>query len=507
MQNNLYFTKGSESRFSLFSDNPAIIRTLDKQFSGRPPNIQFHPMVKRRLWDGVIHHIRSSDGTAPIGLFPTICRFAMAQPSWNVHIDETIWPMKQQYTQQQVRDAFAQMNLPPHITHIDDYQIESVWRAVNNEKILIESPTSSGKSLIIYAILRILNVKSLIIVPTIPLVDQMVGDMISYGCDPNLIASITAGEDKLPPNQFVVSTWQSLYGRSTELYKPYQCFIGDEAHESDTKSLHQISNDLVNARYRIGTTGTLPQDPLTRQSITGIFGPRFKTVSTKELIDRGRATKANIKVHLLKHQQKLNNGKRLEFADEIDFLINSKPRNQYIVDLVVPDLQQSKNVVVFCRYHEHMNNLQQMLIDAGVDPERIFIINRLTKRSTRNQIQKYAETATGICLIVTFRTFSTGVNIRNLHSLVYAHPIQKRDKVIQSIGRMIRLHQSKDSVDIHDIADLLYRAKETVNHGFTHAMARTSYYTAEGHPWSIIEVVLDYPKEGRSQRSVNTDAF
>lgn len=489
MENSLYLSKGSEARFSVLTTDRHIRKALDQRFSGKPAFAQFHPLVKRRIWDGVVHHIDWQTATAPIGLFPKIYNFASAQ-SWDLTVDPDIWPHREAFTRQQVIDCFNSMDLPEHIVEVDQYQIEAVWSAVNNNKIIIVSPTGSGKSLIIYAILKLLAKKSLVIVPTVNLLLQMRNDFISYGCDPSLIADISAGSIKTPDELFVVSTWQSLYGRKGILDQ-YQVFVGDEAHETDTKSLLQISDDLVNASFRIGTTGSLPDDPVSLMTIIGIYGPVFKTTTTRELIDSGRATEPEITIHMMQHGQTLNRGKRWSYPEETKMLVSSAPRNQYIVDLAVQQTTEIGNTVVFVRYHEHIDILYQALVKL-LGADRVMKVNKDVKRKDREAIRQRLESEDNLCVIATFKTFGTGTNARNLHSLIFAQSQQKRTKVIQAIGRGVRVHRSKSVFYVHDIADQLYKAKGTVNHGFTHAMARASYYTEEKLKWTVVERPLDY---------------
>lgn len=500
MENNLVLSKGSESRFSLFSDSALVKQSLDKRFSGKYENAQFHPLVKRRLWDGVIHHIDWKSGTMPIGLFPRLYNYVTKQTDWDVTVDPTIWAHKELMSKDQVRSFIEQLPLPAHITSIDDFQVESVWRAVNNMKIIIEAATSSGKSLMIYSIIKIVNKKTLVIVPSISLVDQMYQDFISYGANPDHIAKVYAGQDKTPDSPIVVSTWQSLYGRDPSIFEHYEVFVGDEAHTVDTKSLHQISNDLVNAAWRIGTSGTLPDDEVKKTSIIGIFGPVYRAVTARELIDAGRATEPDISIHVLKHNKTLNKGSRYNYPSEIDILLHSAERHKYILDLIDKSTE-SGNVVVFFRFAEKQGwRLRDDLI-AKYGKDRIRYIDKSVKGSVRNDIRLETETRSDLILVVTFKTFATGNNARNLHVLIFAHPMQAKDKILQAIGRGLRLHDSKDRIIIHDIADSLYKSKNTRNHGFTHAMARISYYEDQKFNYTVNEIDISQVSNDRKVRS------
>ena len=128
--------------------------------------------------------------------------------------------------------------------------------------MLLLSPTASGKSLIIYVILRWLQEsdykRGLLIVPTTSLVEQMYKDFEDYGYDSEQYCHRQySGKDKHTNKFLTITTWQSIYKNPGEYFEQFDFVLGDEAHQFKAKSLTTIMTQLVNAKYRIGCTGTL----------------------------------------------------------------------------------------------------------------------------------------------------------------------------------------------------------------------------------------------------------
>ena len=94
-------------------------------------------------------------------------------------------------------------------------------------------------------------------------------------------------------------------------------------------------------------------------------------------------------------------------------------------------------------------------IKAILPDRKLFFISGDIKTEVRNQIKEYIESSgqTGIILLATYKTFSTGISLKNLHNLIFASPFKSRVRLLQSLGRMLRKLEGKDKVTAYDIVD------------------------------------------------------
>ena len=171
-------------------------------------------------------------------------------------------------------DGFIKaLNIP---FDVRDYQFNAICTAISKSRGLFVSPTASGKSFIIYCLVRyfrLMKSKILILVPTTSLVEQMTSDFKSYGWSEDHIHKVYSGHDKQSDKPVVISTWQSLYKLPKSYFKQFQCIFGDESpHTFKTKSLTNIMEKLEKCPYRFGFTGTLDGTQTHRLVLEGLFG-------------------------------------------------------------------------------------------------------------------------------------------------------------------------------------------------------------------------------------------
>ena len=196
---------------------------------------------------------------------------------------------------------------------IRDYQSDAIFNAINDERILLLSPTASGKSLIIYSILRWHlehNRKCILIVPTTSLVEQMYADFEDYSSANGWSVDthcqkLYSGFSKDFTKDVLITTWQSVYLQPKSWFKQFNVIFGDEAHQFKAKSLTSIMEKMDNVQYRIGTTGTLDNKKIHQLVLEGVFGPLYKVTTTKKLMDSGKLAKLNIMCVLLKYYEEI----------------------------------------------------------------------------------------------------------------------------------------------------------------------------------------------------------
>ena len=264
-------------------------------FTFTVPGHTFMPAYRMKIWDGKIRLFNIHNRLLYGGLLEYVFIFAEKR-NYEVKPDGNWWkPRKIEKNEEFLNNL--KLPFEPR-----DYQLDGFHHALSYKKTLLVSPTASGKSLIIYLIVRALNVKTLIIVPTTSLVSQLFSDFQEYGWDSaKFCHQVYAGQDKVSDKQVVISTWQSIYKLHKKTFEPYKLVIGDEAHGFKSKSLTTLMTKCVNAEYRIGTTGTLDGTQTHKLVLEGLFGKVYKVTTTKKLMDRKELSSLHVEIILLKN--------------------------------------------------------------------------------------------------------------------------------------------------------------------------------------------------------------
>lgn len=460
----------------------STLRELSDDLTFYADNYKFSPKYKSRMWDGKIRLVNNLTGLVYIGLAQRIKKFCEAR-GYTFSFDPEL---KYEFiSEEQLDDFIKSLNIPSKYAQ-RDYQTKSILKCLRSHRRTLLSPTSSGKSLMIYIISQWYKQhKGLIIVPTIGLVTQMESDFRDYGYTGTIHTSI-GGLSKANDidADIVITTWQSLNNGKSKMPKQwYQQFgyvFGDEAHGCKATSLIQILSSLENCKYRFGTTGTLDGNPLNEATIEGLFGPKFKAISTRELMDQGYVAKLKIKCIILKypeHVAKEMRGK--SYDEEIKFLTTNPERNKFIKNLAT---NLTGNKLVFFRIVDHGKTLYD-LISANSD-HNVFYIDGGVSGEVREQIRKAIEDEHNATLIASLGTTSTGVSINKLHHMIAASPSKSKIKVLQSIGRMLRMHETKEAAILYDIVDdLSYKSHK--NYTLNHFTERSKIYDSEKFDYSI----------------------
>lgn len=102
----------------------------------------------------------------------------------------------------------------------------------------------------------------------------------------------------------------------------------------------------------------------------------------------------------------------------------------------------------------------------------------------RIQIKQEAEDESGVVIVATYGTMSVGVNIKRIHNIVLGSSYKSKERVLQTIGRGLRMHESKDWLTVFDIVDDLRWKKRTGNIGLNnvwqHYEERLKHYNMQG---------------------------
>jgi len=463
-----------------------IAQELSDFFTFYVPGYQFTPAYKSRVWDGRIRLADLRNFTIYHGLVPYIETFCKER-NYTLEIDSEI-SAAENYSLAEAEQFISTLNIP---LEVRDYQLKSFVHAIRNKRILLLSPTASGKSLIIYLILRHLqleNKKGLLIVPTTSLVEQMYKDFADYGYDSDQYCHRQYSGKEKHTNMFLtITTWQSIYKNDKEYFEQFDFVLGDEAHQFKAKSLTTILSGCTNAKYRIGTTGTLDGTQTHKLVLEGLFGPVYKATSTAELMEKGQLAAFKIKCLILKYDESIcKQARSWDYQTEIDYIVKSKPRNEFIKNLV---LSLKGNTLVLFQFVEKHGKELHALIKEHAKNRHVFFVFGGTDVEIRESVRAITEKEKDAIIVASYGTFSTGVNIRNLHNIVFASPSKSRIRNLQSIGRGLRIGDNKQEATLFDISDD-FRIGKYTNYSLHHFVNRVRIYDDEKFKYKFYNINL-----------------
>ena len=465
-----------------------IRRELSDYFSFEVPGYRFTPQFRNRVWDGKIRLYSYATGQLYVGLYPYLIEWCNRK---NVDIKEN--NEISTFTTHTAADIQALIDSYDISITPRDYQFEAFKFALENERGLILSPTASGKSLIAYMLIRhylnVIDNNILIIVPTTSLVEQLYKDFKSYGYDvENNVSRNYHGYEIEEDKRVVISTWQSLYKLPKTFFADFGAVIGDEAHLFKAVSLTKIMTKLVDCKYRIGMTGTLDDSKTHKLVLQGLFGQVNKVVSSKELIEKKQLADLKIICLVLKYNEHDSKSIRgVKYHEELEFIAQNEQRNKYIRNLALA--LNGNTLCLFQLVEKHGQHLYKLIKEKADKDRKVFFVYGGTDTSTREEIRAITEREENAIIVASYGTFSTGINIRNLHNIIFSSPSKSRIRNLQSIGRGLRIGDNKTSATLYDISDdLTYKDKK--NFTLTHFQERINIYNEEGFNYEIHSVNL-----------------
>jgi superfamily II DNA or RNA helicase len=468
-----------------------IRRELGEYFTFEVPGFKFMPQYRSRVWDGKIRLFSYATGQIYAGLYPYIVNWCKEN---NVQVVDGT-KIKDTDVEDSKIDQFIKALKIPNI-EVRDYQKEAFVHAVKKNRCLLLSPTASGKSLIIYLILifNLLRLKDtkqnkiLIIVPTTSLVEQLFKDFKDYGYNSERnVHKIYQGHEKVTNKRVIITTWQSVYNMPKKWFSDFGTVIGDEAHLFKAVSLTKIMTKLTKCKYRIGLTGTLDGTKTHKLVLEGLFGTVNKVVSTSELQEKNQLADLKIFCLILQHDKDARHFiKDKTYQEEMDYLVSNEKRNKYIRNLCLS--LQGNSLCLFQYVEKHGEILKELIEDKAQD-RKVFYVHGGVDADVREDIRAITEKSDNAIIIASYGVFSTGVNIRNLHNIVFSSPSKSRIRNLQSIGRGLRLKDNNSSATLYDIADdLTYNEKE--NYTLAHFRERINIYNEEDFNYEIHNVEL-----------------
>lgn len=464
--------------------NQGIAQELNEFFSFFANGYKFMPAFKRRQWDGRIRLFNNRNNGLYVGLLPYLKSFC-DERDYDIEFDSNL-ELQEEFSFQEAAEFSSEINLP---FEPRKYQLEAFTHCVRNNRSMILSPTGSGKSLIIYLLSRFYNEKTLVVVPTVSLVRQMATDFYDYGYKEEC-KLISAGVDKeVIDENITITTWQSIYKMPKKWFDQFNVVIGDEAHLFKAKSLTTIMTRLSDCKYRFGFTGTLDGTETHKLVLEGLFGTVKSFVKTKQLIDGNTLSDLEIKILVLKYSEQTRKAhKEAKYHDEMDFITQNNKRNNFISNLALS--LEGNSLVLFSFVEKHGKILYDLVNSKVAKGRRVFFVFGGTDADTRESIRAITEKESNAIIIASYGTFSTGINIRNLHNIVFASPSKSRIRNLQSIGRGLRKSDSKAICTLYDIADDL-QYKKSINHTLRHLYERVKIYNEEQFDYKMYKIKLE----------------
>jgi superfamily II DNA or RNA helicase len=244
---------------------------------------------------------------------------------------------------------------------------------------------------------------------------------------------------------------------------------------------------LHNCPYRFGFTGTLDDSLTNKTTLEGLFGPVKQVTTTNKLMEQGHVAELKIKTLILQYSQEIRKQcKDYDYQTEIDFLVRYEARNKFITNLA--SSIKGNTLVLYQFVDKHGKIVYDMIYKKNTD-RKIFFIHGGVDAEEREQVRSIVEKENDAIIVASYGTFSTGINIRNLHNVILASPSKSRIRVLQSIGRGLRTSDSKDAVTVYDIADDL-KYKTHTNFTLQHLLERLEIYNSENFNYKIYNMEI-----------------
>tara|TARA_Y100000310_G_scaffold128918_1_gene128078 strand:- start:1462 stop:2985 length:1524 start_codon:yes stop_codon:yes gene_type:complete len=486
---NLIMIERHDNNFFKIYCNEEQSMELYSYFECYTKDYRFNPKFKAKIWNGKISFFNRYDSTLPIGLIYKLPEF-IKRYGYKLFLN---FDTKSFFNDIKIGDMdnFYKKIFKDSVYYPRDYQNESIHAAISKKRGVLEVATGGGKSLIIYSLIRFIMTqgtgKILLVVPNVGLTIQMFNDFVEYGWSKanDEISVLYHDSGRYDKNKrILISTWQSIYKRPEGFFRDFDGVLVDETHGAASDSLQKILKKAKNAEYRIGLTGTLPDEIVDIHNIYGYIGPKLIQVSTDRLIKEGYLSKIKIANLLIQYPKEIvKKYKNCKYDEEVRFITTHPERNK-VFDYIINNINTTDNVLVLCTKVDHVKSIYDYiskLVDGT--KRKVFLIHGKIDVEKREKIRQFTEKNDGVIIVGTYGTISMGVNIKKLHHVISASSYKKKLKFLQAIGRGLRLHDSKEQMIWWDIVDDMRWEKRKgsiqkfgYNHTFTHFQQRLKQY-------------------------------
>lgn len=490
-----------------------VYQELDIQdrFSFEIPNAKHDPRVKKGQWDGIKKLYNRRDKKMYVGLLYQLIKFC-DKKNWSYTIDDRLIPDDTTITQDEIKDL-CETFIKPHSKGEPiepyDYQLEAVEYMLNMDRSVCLAATSAGKSLIIYIAVRLYQVMDelddktiFITVPNTTLVEQLYNDFQDYstyeGSDwfvTQHCQKISGKYTKFIDKQIVITTWQSMSKLPYDVFGDIGAIFIDETHTAQAKILSSLIESAVDCPIRHGLTGTLDDVECNELVIQGLLGPAKRIVTAREIIDKGRASDVDINMLLLEHTDE--NRKNLvrakkslrgtyRYQAEVEYINALESRREFLLGMI--ESLEGNTLVIFDRVNEYGKELYE--VHKERNPDNTFLVVGEVAANEREEIRQSIEQFDKSTIFASFGTMSTGTSIKKLHNLVIISSSKGKIRILQTLGRMMRLHFTKDKANVYDIVDN-FTYNDEINYTMNHASTRLDYYKREEFNVNFMRINLN----------------
>ena len=489
----MLISKKNEVYLKIIDIEPSLAAQVNDFFTFEVPGFKYMPAYRNKMWDGKIRLYNVVTGEIYMGLFPYIEEY-LQNNGEDYELDDGLRNKRE--VARSVVQGFVR-GLRPTLNgrriKVRDYQIDAITHAIATNRSLLISPTASGKSLIIYCLVRyyqMMELKTLILVPTTSLVEQMYKDFEDYGWSSGTYCQkIYQGHNKKVEKDVVISTWQSIHRMPRPYFRQFGAVFGDEAHLFKAKSLTGIMTKLDTCKYRFGLTGTLDGTQTHRLVLEGLFGKAKYVVTTKELIDD--KTLSNLKINCIVLEYSNEDAqitKEFDYHEELEYIVTKTKRNNFLCGLM--DYVNGNTLILFQFVEKHGEPLYKLIKDKYTEERKTFFVYGGVDTDTREQIREIVENETDAIIVASYGTFSTGINIRNINNIVFASPSKSKIRVLQSLGRGLRIGDKSKNLKLFDIADDFTLGNNRPNFTLRHFQQRLNIYKEQKFSYKIDRVKL-----------------
>jgi superfamily II DNA or RNA helicase len=478
------------------------VEQLNISLNRRIENWRFHPLVKKGLWDGYISYIKD-DKWIPSGLWREVMSICKDY-KFDLEIDGVMrmfdTAIKQEDFTEWAEAYFEGNEISPR-----DYQIEAAFNILKFRNCLSELATSAGKTLISFMAVSYLLEKEkagriLFIVPNVSLVVQASEDFMDYNWrnQTNIkIQQIYSGQKIRPGRNVVIGTYQSLVKKDKEYFQQFDAVIIDETHKAKSQSIKTILSKCTSANYRFGLSGTIPKpNTLDRLTLMAYTGPVITEVSANFLQNEGHIAGCKVKVIKMDYAPEATKNafremsqNRYESKDvykfESNYVIQSPGRLAFICNII--SRVKGNSLVLFHRIEHGKKIYEKLRQDSN---KSVYYVDGNTDKDIREEYKKKMEAGVEVVIVASYGTFSTGISINKIHNIFFTESFKSEVIIRQSIGRGLRKHKSKDSVNIIDFVDDL-SSPDWDNYLIRHAKARQKIYREQKFPFEVKNVTFE----------------
>jgi len=465
---------------------------------------RFNPLVKRGVWDGYVSYVKDNKWI-PAGLWQEITKVCK-----QYRYDLKLNGITRLFDKDISAEGFEEWANGLFEGHPDgivprDYQIEAAFNILKFKRSLSELATSAGKTLISFLTVAYLLEnkkvnKVLFIVPNVSLVVQATEDFGEYNHDNRikmLIQQIYSGQKIKDNRNIVIGTYQSLVKKPKEFFDDFGAVIVDETHKAKSASIKTILQKCRFAEYRYGLSGTIPKEnTLDKLTLMSQTGPLITEIKASFLQKEGHIAGCNVNIIEMDYAPESSKQAFMELATsrydskdvftlEQNYIINSPGRLNFVTKLIakVPN----NSLVLFHRI-EHGKKLYEMLRQRS--DKKVYYVDGQTDTDIREEYKNKMESGDEIVIVASYGTFSTGISIKKIHNIFFTESFKSEVIIRQSIGRGLRQHESKESVNIIDFVDDL-RFDEWQNYLYKHGIERKKIYRQEKFNYKIKKVKFD----------------